>query len=78
MERLKMEQGSEMARWESGRFLFLFKGGGQRVSLRFHLFFLMLINEMKEQDRFKIFLRGCRDGKTVLRFNASCERYGGV
>ena len=27
-----------MVRWESGSFLVLFKGGGRRVSQRFHLF----------------------------------------
>ena len=31
----------------------------------------MLINETKEQDVLKIFLRGGKDGKIPLRFNAS-------
>ena len=35
----------------------------------------MLINEMKEQDGFEIFLRGHRDGKTLLRSYVSCQRY---
>ena len=69
-----------MARWgrgESGevgrcRFLALFKGGGNSVSPRFHLFFLMLIKETKGQDGFKIFLRGCSNGKTLSRSYTSC------
>ena len=35
----------------------------------FIVLFLMLINEMKEQD---LFLRGHRDGKILLRSNESC------
>ena len=31
-------EGGKVVRWEGGRFLILFKGGGCRVSLRFHLF----------------------------------------
>ena len=74
-------EGSEVARskrWESsahnGRFLVLFKGGGSRVSPRLHLLFLMLINKTKEQDVFKIFLNGHRDGNILLRSDASCKK----
>ena len=42
------------------------------MSPRFDLFVLMLINRAKGQDGFKIFLRGRRDGKTLLRSNTSC------
>ena len=67
-------EGSEMARWErwESSEVARWEIGGRRVRPRFHLFFLMLINEMKEQHVFKIFLRGCRDRKILLRSNASC------
>ena len=38
----------------------------------FIFLFLMLINGTKEQDGFKIILRGQRDEKTLLRSYASC------
>ena len=47
-------------------FVVLFKDGGRRVSPRFHLF-LVLIKGMKGRGGFKIFLRGPKDGKTLLR-----------
>ena len=37
-------EGARVVRWEVGRFLVLFKGGGCRVSPRFYLFCLMLVN----------------------------------
>ena len=36
-------KGRRVVRWQGGRFFVLFKGGGRRVSPRFHLSFLMLI-----------------------------------
>ena len=48
-------------RWKS---CFFFKGRGGRVRARFHLF-VSDVNETKEQDVFKIFLRSRRDGKTL-------------
>ena len=38
----------------------------------FIFLFLALINETREQDVFKIFLCGRRDGKTLLRSCGSC------
>ena len=38
----------------------------------FTFLFLMLIIETKEQDVLQIFLCGRRDGKILLRSNASC------
>ena len=38
----------------------------------FIFLFLMLINETKEQDMFKIFLHSRRDGKTLLRSYTNC------
>ena len=55
-----------------GGFLVLFKGGGTEWVQVFIFLFLMLINETKELDRFKIFCRGRRDGRTVRRSYASC------
>ena len=52
--------------------LVLFKGGGCRVSPRFHLLVSVLNHETKEQSVFKIFLRGRMDGKILLISNASC------
>ena len=63
-------KGGRIVRWHGERFLGLFEGGGLRVSPRFHLLFLMLINETKEQGVFKIFLRGRWDGKILLGSNA--------
>ena len=54
-------------------FFFFFKGEGCRVKTRFH-FFVSDVNETKNQDVFKIFLPGCRDGKTLLRSNVSCSK----
>ena len=65
-------EGARVVRWEGGRFLVLFKGGGYRVSPRFYLFCLMLVNGNNEQVGFKIFLRSHRAGKTLLRSFASC------
>ena len=36
---------------------------------------MMLINGTKGRDRFKIFLRGRRDGKTLLRSSTSCRKW---
>ena len=63
-------KGGRIVRWHGERFLVLFEGGGLKVSPRFHLLFLMLINETKEQGVFKIFLRGPWDGKILLGSNA--------
>ena len=68
-----------MVRWEGGRFLVLLKRGGRRVSSRFHTAqkikfavkdFFGICRQI--QNKFKIFLRGHRDGKTLLRSSASC------
>ena len=40
-------KGGKVVRWQGERFLVLFEGGGCRVSPRFYLLFLMLINETK-------------------------------
>ena len=40
-------EGGRVVRWEGGRFLVLFKGGGCRVSPRFH-FFVSDVNQGKE------------------------------
>ena len=40
-------EGGRVVRWDGGRFLVLFKGGGCRVSPRFHLF-LFDVSQGKE------------------------------
>ena len=60
-----------VVRWQSGRFLVLFEDGRRRVSPRFDLF-VSDLNETKVQGVGKIFLHGRRDGKILLRSNASC------
>ena len=52
---------------------FFFKGRGGRVRARFHLF-VSDVNETKDEDVFKIFLRSRRDGKTLPRSNVSCSK----
>ena len=72
-------EGSEVARWNSGRmvkhkrgrYLVLFKGGAHKMSPRFHLF-VSDVKGTKGWDEFKIFLRGRRDGKALLRSFTSC------
>ena len=58
-------------RWEGWKFLALFKGGEYRLSPRFYLF-VSDVNQGNKGDGLKIFLRGCKDGKTLLRSSASC------
>ena len=41
------EEGGRVVKWEGGRFLVMFKGGGCRVSPRFH-FFVSDVNQRKE------------------------------
>ena len=57
-------------------YLVQFKDGGCRVSLRLYLFVSDLdsVNEdfMRKRMVEKIFLRGPRDGKVLLRSSASC------
>ena len=66
-------EGGRLLRRQGGMFLVLFKSGERRVTPRFHLLFLMLINETEKQDGFKeIFLHDCRYGKTLLRSYTSC------
>ena len=65
-------KGGRVMRWQGRRLLVLFESEGRRVIPRFNLFFLMLINETKEQDVFKIYLRRRRNGKIPFRSNASC------
>ena len=64
-------KGGQVVRWEGGRFLVLFKGGVNRVSPRFYLF-VSDVNQGKEGDGLKIFLRARWDGKTLLRSSTSC------
>ena len=61
--RWEVGKGGRVVRWEGGRFLVLFKGGEHSVSPRFHLF-VFDVNQGKEGDRLKIFLRIHRDGDT--------------
>ena len=66
MARWERREINGVARWEVPGFIQMWGRQG------FIFLFLMLINETKEQDMFKIFLCGCRDGKTLLRSNVSC------
>ena len=61
-----------MVRWESGKFLVLFKGGGCRVSPRFHLFVFDVNQGNKEAGWMYDLLRSPRDGKTLFTTSASC------
>ena len=70
-------EGGRVLRWEGGRFLVLFKGQGAGWVRDFIFLFLMLINETKEEDVFKIFLRGRRNGKTLLRSYGSRKNVAG-
>ena len=36
--RWQVEKGGRVVKWQGGRFLVVFKGGGHRVTPRFHLF----------------------------------------
>ena len=65
-------KGGRSVKWQGERFLILFKVGGHRVSPRFHLLFLMLINRTKLQDEFKFILHDQRDRRTLLRSYTSC------
>ena len=55
-----------MVRWEGRRFLVLLKGGGCRVSPRFHLLFLILIKGTKRPDGFKLFCMAPRMERLLL------------
>ena len=46
--RWQVEKGGRVVKWQGGRFLVVFKGGGRRVTPRFHLLFLMLIKRKIE------------------------------
>ena len=73
-ERVMRWQGGKsrkVVRWEGGRFLVLFNGGEHRASPRFYLF-VSDVSQGNEEDELKIFLRACRDGKTLLRSSVSC------
>ena len=61
-----------MVRQKFGRYLVLFKDEGHQMSPRLIFLFPMLIKETKGWDGFKIFLRGRRDGKALLRSFTSC------
>ena len=69
MARWERWESSEVARWEVLGFI---QDGDAGWVPDFIFLFLMLINKTKEQDVFKIFLHGCRDGKTLLRSYGSC------
>ena len=60
-----------MDRQKGGRYSILFKGGGHKMSPRFHLF-VSDVKGTEGWEGFKIFLHGRRDGKTLLRSFASC------
>ena len=62
-------KSSTLGRAEIASFvrLVLFKGEGCRVSLRFHLLFLILIIGMKWRGEFKVLMRDPKDGKILLR-----------
>ena len=64
-------KGGRMVRQKGGRYLVLFKGGGHKMSPRFHLF-VSDVKGTKGWDEFKIFLRGRRNGKALLRSFTSC------
>ena len=71
------QRGGRVVRWQGGRFLVLFKGGGRRVSPRFHLF-VSDVDQWNEgagwiQDYLVWQQRWVpRDGKTLLRSYAGC------
>ena len=48
------------------------RGGYVKWLVGFIFLFLILISGTKEQDGFKIILRGWRDEKTLLRSYANC------
>ena len=53
-------------------FLVLFKDGGRRMSLRFHLFVSDVIQENEEAGGFRIFLRDAWDGEILGRSSGGC------
>ena len=64
--------GGRVVRWWGGRFLVLFKVEDAGWIEDFIFLFLVLMNYAKEQDVLKIFLRGRRDEKILLRSCRSC------
>ena len=63
-----------MVRWEGRSFLVLFKGGGCRVSPRFHLFVFDINQGNKEAEWVQTFLHGPGDGKTLITSSASLSK----
>ena len=53
----------------SSVFLVLFKRGGHRMNL-----FPILIKGMRRWSKFKIFMRGPRDGKIFLRYSRAVKK----
>ena len=70
--RWQVGKGERMVRQKVGMYMVLFRGARHKMSPRFPLFILMLIKGTKGWDGFKIFLRGRRNGKILLRSSASC------
>ena len=64
-----------MVRWEGGKFLVLFKGGGCRVSPRFHLFVFDVNQGNEEAGWMYDLLHSPRDGKTLFTTSGSCYKY---
>ena len=71
-ERWQGMKGGRMVRQKCGRYLVLFKDGGHKMSLRFHLFISDVIKGSKGWNEFKIFFCSRRDGKTLPRPFVSC------
>ena len=70
-------KGGGVVRWQVGRFLVLFKDGECRASPRFYLF-VSDVNQENARNGLKIFWRAHRDGKTLLKSSASCQKHSGV
>ena len=58
-------------KWQGQRFLVLSKGGCRKVSPRFHLFVSDVDQRNEGAEWVLEYLRGRRDGKTLLRSYAS-------
>ena len=65
-------KGGRVVKWQGQRFLVLSKGGCCKVSPRFHLFVSDVDQRSEGAEWVQEYLRGCRDGKTLLRSDPSC------
>ena len=61
-------ESGEVGRWEVPGFI---QGWGTQGESKI-LSFVSDVNQENKGDGLKIFLRACRDGKTLLRSSASC------